>query len=392
MDYTTKTYGRNDEVAYLYKMFEAGRDVSMPGPRRLGKTFVLDRLVDASPARGWSAVKVELAGCADSRSMFREMCVRMGSHRPKGKPLFDWLSQHVSQLAAPRTDPGSTWQQALLNLDHETYFERLLKAMHGDQNRRWLLLIDELPIALKALHDKGDAGVAAARDIMNHLNRLRQQYPKVRWMITGSIGIEPLARSGNYLGALAKFQPFELHPLTTAQAKDYLQDAAQLGHFPNRKVVTDAEAQALCEAVGWPAVYYLDALAQKLKDPIENEREAAVQAVEAAVAELLQPTDTASFGPWEEHLNKHYRALDRDIAFTVLGVLARGPHGAHLDDLLAGVGRSDLHRDTLKTLLLRLHSDGFVTLEGIETDSPNCRFRNPLLRLWWQRYTPQAMK
>ena len=31
--YTTKTYGRNDEVATLYKMFEANRDVSMHGPR-----------------------------------------------------------------------------------------------------------------------------------------------------------------------------------------------------------------------------------------------------------------------------------------------------------------------------------------------------------------------
>ena len=50
--YTHKSYGRQAEVAALYAMFEAGRNVKMPGPRRLGKTFVLDRLVDAAPEIG----------------------------------------------------------------------------------------------------------------------------------------------------------------------------------------------------------------------------------------------------------------------------------------------------------------------------------------------------
>ncbi len=46
--YAGKSYGRNAEVAAIYQMFVAGRDVSMHGPRRLGKTFVLDRLVDSA--------------------------------------------------------------------------------------------------------------------------------------------------------------------------------------------------------------------------------------------------------------------------------------------------------------------------------------------------------
>ena len=89
-DYATKTYGRNDEVASLYKMFVAGRDISMHGPRRLGKTFLLDRLVDAAPARQWTAVKVELAGCTDSRAVFRELCSRIGNRRSGGENAKDW--------------------------------------------------------------------------------------------------------------------------------------------------------------------------------------------------------------------------------------------------------------------------------------------------------------
>jgi hypothetical protein len=34
--YRDKSYGRNEEVAFLYATFVAGRDISMHGPRRLG--------------------------------------------------------------------------------------------------------------------------------------------------------------------------------------------------------------------------------------------------------------------------------------------------------------------------------------------------------------------
>ena len=50
----------------IYTHFEKSRDIEMPGARRLGKSFLLDRLVDAAPARGWLAVKVEIAGCKDT--------------------------------------------------------------------------------------------------------------------------------------------------------------------------------------------------------------------------------------------------------------------------------------------------------------------------------------
>ena len=59
VDYTKKSYGRNGEVNTIYKMFAADRDVSMHGPRRLGKTFVLDRLVDEGSRKGFLAIKVD---------------------------------------------------------------------------------------------------------------------------------------------------------------------------------------------------------------------------------------------------------------------------------------------------------------------------------------------
>lgn len=84
MDYTSKSYGRYDDVAAIYRLIDAGIDISMPGPRRLGKTFVLERLVEAGDAHGWEAIKVEVAGCKDTRGFFRQLCDKIGKHRSRG--------------------------------------------------------------------------------------------------------------------------------------------------------------------------------------------------------------------------------------------------------------------------------------------------------------------
>jgi hypothetical protein len=262
--------------------------------------------------------------------------------------------------------------------------------LNDDPKRRWLLLIDALPIFLKSLNDQGAGGVTTARNFMNQNSRLRQQHPKLRWMITVSIGIAPLAQAGNYQGVLAKFENFERHPLSDVQARDFVRDLAASGQLHHRHAITDAEAQALVEAVGWRAAYYLDALAQKLKGQPMTAPADAQRAVDAAVAELLQPAEMPRFGPWEEHLRKHYRDADQAIAFSVMAALARSAQGKDLDGLLAEINRPGLAREPLRKLLTRLHVEGFVTVDDWECDSPRCAFRNPLLRRWWLRYPPQA--
>jgi hypothetical protein len=386
--YNTKKYGRNEEVATLYEMFAANRDVSMHGPRRLGKTFLLERLADAAPAHGWTAMKVELAGCTDTRAVFRELCRDIGKARSGGANAIAWFLQRLSQFTEPRNEAGGAWYQPFISLDHETYFERIIGAMHDDSKRRWILLIDELPIFLKVLHDKGPTGVAAARDFMNQVSRLRQKYPRVRWMITGSIGIEPLAKAGNYMGVLAKFETFELKPLTEEQAKEYVKDIAREGQLLHRQEITEAEAQVLIETVGWRAAYYLDALAQKLEGPLAIEPEPAKLAVEAAVKRLVNLNESAKFGTWEEHLNKHYLDPDRSIAFSILTVLAHDAQGADIDGLLSAIQRNDLSRERLIKVLMRLDTEGFIAVDSWEYESPRCKFLNPLLRLWWSLAKP----
>lgn len=386
MDYTTKSYGRNADVAAIYKLFEAGVDISMPGPRRLGKSFLLDRVVEAGPVRKWHAVKVEVSGAQDTRGFFRQVCAKIGGERSVGEQTLAWLLQRLGQAIDPRTDASGAWYQAFISMDHETYFERLIKTLHEDKQRRWALLVDELPIFLKALHDQGADGLAAARHFMNQLSRMRADYPNVRWLITGSIGLEPLAQAGNYMGVLAKFQTWGLATLTEAEAVDFVTDLAHTGRLLDRQVISAEEAQAIVSEVGWRSAYYLEALAKKLSGAPAHTAEHASTRIQEAMEKLLQPAELPTFDVWEEHLRKHYADQERAIAVAVLTALAPHPQGLGLDIVLAAINRPDFSKDALRTLLMRLDVEGFVSIDNWEAADPSATFRNVLLRRWWQRF------
>jgi len=385
-DYSSKSYGRQPVVVAIYALFSAGKDVSMHGPRRLGKTFVLDRMVEHASLNGYLCLKVEIAGCTEAKHVFRRLCEEISQHRGVTKQTFTWIKQRVLQITSPRNDPGSTWYQPLLNVDWESYLERLLKALQDDKTNKWAVLIDELPIFLKALHDKGPAGVQQARDFMNLFTRLRAASPGVRWLVTGSIGIEPLARVGQYMGTMAKFTPYPLEPLTVEQAVDFVQDLAVQGLLPQRQFVTAEEAAAVVQAVGWRAAFYLDAFARALPPGPATLPDAVKAHITAAHADLLKPHQAATFGTWEEHIRKHQTPTQQALSFAVLNAVARHTDGLSLDAILVSIRNANQDRDALRHHLMLLSAEGFLHQELPEDDSAPYRFRIPLLRLWWQRW------
>jgi len=387
-DYLTKSYGRNEELEAIFAMFRAGKDVSMHGPRRLGKTFVLERMVEHAHSNGYKCIKVEIAGCYDPKMVFRGLCNEIVSHRSVPTRIFTYIKQRGAQAASLQGDQTGPWYQPFLNMEWETYLERLLRELHREGD--WAILIDELPIFLKALHDRGPSGVMQARDFMNNFSRLRSSNPNVRWLITGSIGITPLAQAGHYMGVLTKFRNFPLDTLTADQAIDYLQDLPKQGMLGTRKEISTQEAQAVINAVGWRAPYYLEALACHLPPNSEIDAAKVQTNIDIAVRGMLTPHNSATFGTWEEHLRKHHSAQQGRLSFGILNALADEEGGLTLDTLMGGIGDATLGRDFLRHHLDLMIDEGFLIQEPRGDDAAPYRFRLIPLRLWWKRYRPQA--
>jgi hypothetical protein len=383
--YRQKSYGRNEEVAELFRLFDSGKNVSMHGPRRLGKTFVLNRMVEQGREYRYTCAKLELAGCTDINAALRMICEAIEQHRSGVTNKLDTMLSRARHFWRP--SKSTTLEESAVRFDWETHLEKLLSQLHSDAHTCWAILIDELPIFLKALHDTGDQGILAARHFMNLLARLTSTYPNVRWLVTGSIGIMPLAKAGEYQGILAKLHAYTLHPLTEDQAVDFILDLPRSGQHQHRAEITQEEAQAIVQAVSWRSAYYLEAFAHHLPRTPQYDTPQVQENIEDAQRSLLADTNAATFTTWEEHITKHH-GTDRDLSFACLEGLCQTEQGMSLDGVLSKLGKPDLSRSRCLQILTQLCNEGFLYQEDPSDESCPYRFRIPLLRLWWRRYQP----
>ncbi len=384
--YKESSYGRYLIVTAIFQCFINKQNISMPGPRRLGKSFVLDRIVEWAAEFGFQAIKIDLAGLASSKALYRHLSEEISRKQSAVTKASQLVSQRVSQFTNPRQEQGSNWYSQLVHLDHLSHFERQLAGMATAGGAPWVLLLDELPIFLKALHDSGSDGIAQARQVMNHLAQLQAKHPEIRWLVTGSIGFGPLAKQGQYEALLTKYTHFELNTLTQEQAWDYLQDLASGGHIAGRSSVSLIERQIITTELSWLSAYYLREIASRLEGPPQEDPVRAKQAVEQALSKLMQPMDGHPLSVWEEHLRKHYSDEDRRIAIAVLNALTQQT-STMMSSLMIAVAQPTLDPAKFANLLRRLHIEGYIACsDWDDTSTASFNYMNPLLRRYWKRY------
>lgn len=385
LNINTALYGRHAETDEIFRRFAAGKNLLMLGPRRLGKTFVLERLEERAESKGYCAIRFDVSHCQDENKFFTKLCDAVTAKRGSGENLMLGLKQKMSQLWSGSAPTTGSWYQAALNTNWESFAEQLITALAEDKEREWLLLMDELPVFLLHLQEK-PTGLAQAKSISYRLRAYREDFPRLHWLITGSIGIAPLARQGDYFGAFNNLEPFELKPLSTEAATALIHDWAGAGLLEHRQMISHYEAEAIIEATGWLSAYYLEALTKQLQGEPANDAETAQLRIDEARKHLLQPANRDYFTSWSEHISKNFPEPKRGRLLTLLTALSEHDGGLTTDTLMAKLNDPNISRQDCQRLLNTLEEDGFIITDY---DNERHRFRMELLRLWWQRYLPE---
>ena len=110
---------------------------------------------------------------------------------------------------------GDDWRKLLLRSDPAEFARHLMAALDGNE-KPWLILVDELPIyALQLLERHGRE---ALHDFLYEIRRICQENRNVRWLYTGSIGLDAVARRHGLEGALVDLEIYPLAPFSPADA------------------------------------------------------------------------------------------------------------------------------------------------------------------------------
>jgi hypothetical protein len=370
-------FDREFESRELWTRLAEGRNQLMLAPRRIGKTILLNHLQETAEQNGFRALVVDVEGFREERDFFRQCCAAIHEEMGTGARVLTTLVERLSRLMRGRIE-GADWRQWLVQTDWQDFADHLLAHLddHGDEPP-WLLLVDELPIFVQALHERG--GASSIGGFLYWLRNARQKYRHVRWLYAGSIGLDSIARRHRVEGALNDLEPFSLGPFAPEVASAFLDDLAS-----RRRCTLDADAAAsILQRLGWLSPYYLQKIAEDACVHASHGR-IDVKCVNGAMERMLGLDKRLYWSTWREHLDRNFAEPERTRLYRILDLVARDPDGVSRAGLLGGINRENEPvaerevRDLLDTLL----ADGYLVVG----DDGRHRFRMNLLREWWLRY------
>ena len=372
-------FDRDQDSRRLWRHFENGRNVLMLAPRRIGKTVLLNRLKDESEDHGFHAVVLDVQGYREEKAFFQQLCAAIQEEIGLGRSIVAELTNRLSQ-AIHSVDGPADWRTLLLNTDWKIFAEHLLTQLEsGKDGRRWLILVDEIPIFAKALLDS--EGAAKVHDFLYTLRNLQLKHRHVLWLYTGSIGMDTIARRNGIEGALVDMEVESLEPFSPETASDFL---AHIARKNNRTFRLEAIG-AILERLGWLSPYYLEKMAETACDKAVSGQPIGVEIAHWAADSLLDLSKRTYWSTWREHLDKNFQEPERTHLFSILGCMAQTHDGATVNTLLSVLnkGASTVSASELHGFLNTLEADGYLSADA---NRSRFYFRMNLLREWWLRY------
>jgi hypothetical protein len=373
-------FDRELECKDLWRLFRKNQNVLMLAPRRIGKTMLLHQIADKSEDNGFRGVVVDVEGYSEEKDFFQQLCSSIQEEIGTGRSLISIFTNRL-KLVIHGSEDVKDWRQLLLNTDWQRFAETLICTLNesgGDQPL--LVMIDELAIFIMAL--LRNHGLDRAKSFLYWLRNMQQKYRNVRWLYTGSIGLDAVARREGMEGALVDMEVYPLQPFAEDTARKFLKHLSSADNCQ----IQDEAVEIILQGLGWLSPYYLDKIVSDACSQVGMRGQVTPIVAGRALEAMLDRSKRVYWSPWREHLDKNFSEPERTNLYTALEVIATDPIGARRDTILVALnkGGETIGNKEIAFILDTLTTDGYITF--CDGEPGRYRFVMNLLRLWWQRY------
>ncbi len=382
-DFFDRVTERDDLWRYL-----EGNHIVLSGPRRLGKTSLLQRLAEEAEEKGLLARLVDVGGINSAEAFvgalegaFPDESIT-GYLKAAGKKASDWLARFRKvDVKLPGGIGGGLEMQAMPQAPWAVTAPKLQNRLSAAP---LLILIDEFSVFLEKLIAR-DA--AEAESLLGWLRAWRLSSGVVcRFVFTGSIGLNYLLEQHKFSTRFNDCYDFRLGPFKEKAALVMLTEVSTREGWR----ANDAALAHLCQRTGWLSPFYLNLL---LASSMEAARDRELEAGSSEKVLIQSDVDDgydrllasrSRFIHWYQRLERDLAEPDFSFALAILGALTKSEEGLMRKQLLVRLQRREPDPDqrtaTMSRLLLKLEEDGYVDGTG-----ERIVFLSFLLRDYWRR-------
>jgi len=383
-------HGRTRELDDLWNLLESN-NVVLSGPRRLGKTSILQRLSDQADAHGWHATLIDLEGHRTVKQMLSEI-----ERKLPASSIERWFetTKSATSRAAERLRkievklPGGMGGAIDLQAPPETpWSDHAQQIQTRLRSQPVLLLIDEFSVFLEKLisDDRADA-----ENLLGWLRTWRgASQVHCRFVFSGSVGLNTLLTHHKLNTYFNDCYDFRLQAFTRTEALAMVQTEIKEEH----RQCEIGVPEYICDRVGWLSPYYVNLLLlEAIRAARDRESEAATADtpltnpdVDDGYERLL--AIRSRFVHWAQRLERDLPTDALAVAKRVLtAVAAAQANGLTRKQLLARLHaiepNPDIRAQRFEAVLWHLQEDGYLTMENVDE---RIRFLSFLLRDYWHR-------
>ncbi len=377
-------FDREKEQRQMWGKLETN-SVLLLAPRRVGKTSLMLKLKKDAHAHGYKSLFFSVEDIGDEtgfvRKFYDKFCEVDGCEpildrimkSPVGKLIKKTKKISVSGVGVEFGElANDDWTQLGKNLAHSL----------NELKEPWLIEIDEVPLfVLKLL--KLEDGQKRVRAFLSWMRVLRQEHPKIRWILAGSIGLDTVTARLNMGDTINDLQTMHLGPFPRESAERLLESLAESYDI----ILTPAARDEIITRVGWLLPYYLQISFSLLRDnspDVSGKWEPAIELIPQIFDELLSPAHRNYFDYWRQRLTEELGTPDDRHATLLLNAACPDETGATRQTLYQAlhgmIADPDQCSERLRYLLDVLVNDGYL----VESNARFC-FRFGLLRDYWYR-------
>jgi hypothetical protein len=384
-------WDREAELKLLIEYLDEGANILLVAPRRMGKTSLMREAARRIQER-FTCLHVDLQKSDTAPDAVAELSLATtphGSLWEKSKQLFgnvlDQVTTRVESIDLHEV--GISLRSGLNAGNWEDKGDHLFETL-ADNEKPVVAFLDEVPILVNRLLKHDDYLITPERrheaDIfMSWLRRNSLKHQgKVRMVLTGSIGLEPVLRQSGLSATLNSFTPFELGPWSLAVSVGCIEALANQYGIK----ITPNVAVEMVEAIGYGVPHHVEMFFDKVYEECKrrNIREVSVDLVKHVYETgMLSVRGHAELSHMEERLKM---VLGPDLHPLSLECLTEAALGPYLTPEAAMTLAED-HKiegrnsaDVLRQILGILEHDGYLKREA----DGNYHFQSRLLKDWWE--------
>jgi hypothetical protein len=363
--------GRDKLIADLWGILEQ-QSVILSAERRMGKTSVIKKMRSEANPDKLLPIYRDLENVRSPlefvETIFKDVEEYLSKVNRTARKTRAFLTQlggiefsgfKLPEIAAPH------WKNLLT---------QTIADVVENQDRKVILLWDEVPYMLDNIGD------AAAMELLDTLRSIRQMYPAVRMVYTGSIGLHhvigTLRKAGYTNDPINDMYVQDVPPLS---AKDATNLARKL--LEGERIQTpDIQGTAVFIADELSNIpFYIHHLIVKLK---LRGGSGDIPAIKEIIADCLDdPLNPWKMEYYRERVDSYYDDKQRPYALNLLDILAAADGSLSFDELFGGIKQESETQDKeMARKVLRLLEQDYY----IYKQDGKFQFRYPLIQKYWK--------